>query len=69
MNLKKAIKELKLDANDEIYIHAYQKDDYTKDPIPVSEITTAMLKKEVLLVQPNHGGQEHGYKHLMFIVR
>ena len=69
MKLKALLKDLGISKEDSVYIHQYGKDDFTKEPIGVADISAAMLKKEVLVVQPNHGGQKYGYKHLMFVVR
>ena len=69
MNLRQAIKELGLLEDDKIYTHQYQKDDYAKDPTLIADLSAALLKKQVLLVQPNYGGKENGYQHLMFILK
>ena len=68
MKLRQAIKEMDLAKDDAVFIHTYGKDD-GGEPVAVSDISSTSLRKEVILVQPNHGGQEYGYRLYKFIVK
>lgn len=65
--LKQVLKEMGLSDDDMIFIHQINKANNT-DPIKVSDIPSALLKKDVYLIQPNHGGQKYGYKLFNFIL-
>ena len=65
--LRSVIKDMDLPQDAEVYVHVYGNAD-DAGPIPVSNIAPALLKKKVMVVQPNHGGQEYGYRLYKFIV-
>ncbi len=69
MKLNEAIKALKLSPDDEVYIHVYQKVDYSNGLIQVKDLDKKTLKRETLCVQPNHGGYENGYCHYQFTIK
>ena len=69
MNLRKAIKELNIPDDMQVFLSIYGKGPVSDKPILVSDLTASQLKREVLVAQPNHGGQEYGYKLLKFILK
>lgn len=69
MNLRKALKELEVPVDTPVFVSIYGKGPVADKPLLASELTASQLKREVLLVQPNHGGQEYGYKLLKFILK
>lgn len=69
MKLKQALQEFKLKESDKIFVYIYGKSDSAQKPFQVADIDASILKREVLLVQPNQGGKEYKYKLYQFVVK
>lgn len=66
-SLKDMIKYMKLNDDDEILIHLYNKQ-LTQGPVCVKDIEPALLKKKIMVVHPKEGGKEYNYSLWKFIV-
>ena len=68
IKLKDVIKAMDLSDYEEIYVYVYGKSD-SEQFLMIKDIEKNLMNRECMLVQPNHGGQEHGYSKYRFIVK